>query len=183
MVGIVVAQASSGGVLTRAALILTGGPAVGKSVTAHGVAAGRARCAVIDVDDVRQFVVTGAAAPWAGEEGRRQQGLGVRNACSLARNFLAAGIEVVIADVLTPQTSNLYRQELPGCLIVHLVVGLPEAVRRAATRKVWLTDAEFRMLHESDASNPPAADHRIQVDTLDLHQQTETVARVWGTRR
>ncbi|TDO57508.1 hypothetical protein EV651_111237 [Kribbella sp. VKM Ac-2571] len=101
------------------------------------------------------------------------------NACSLARNFVAVGIEVVVADVLTPETCALYRQELPGCLIVHLTVSFPEALRRAASRKVWLTDDEFRMLHEADVANPPAADHRIQVDGLDLQDQIHTVARVW----
>ncbi|MET9317094.1 hypothetical protein ABZX12_35190 [Kribbella sp. NPDC003505] len=106
------------------------------------------------MDDVRQFVVTGAAAPWEGEEGREQQWLGVTNACSLARSFLAMGIEVIVTDVLTPETCDLYRCGLPGCLIVHMTVGLPEAMRRAASRKVWLTDHEFRMLHDADAANP-----------------------------
>src|SRR3954464_893987 len=126
--------------MTLPPLILTGGPAVGKSVTAHALAEGRPRCAFIDVDDVRQLVITGAAAPWEGREGRQQQRLGVTNACSLARNFLATGIEVVIADVLTPETCDLYRRELPGWLIVHMTVDLREAMRRAASRKVWLTD-------------------------------------------
>ncbi|NIK54792.1 hypothetical protein [Kribbella shirazensis] len=135
------------------------------------------------MDDVRQLVVAGAAAPWEGEEGRKQQRLGVMNACSLARNFLAAGVEVVVADMLTPETSGLYRQELPGCLIVHMTVELAEARRRAATRKVWLTDQEFRMLHAADTTNPPDADHRIQVDTLDLQHQTEKVASLWVARR
>jgi predicted kinase len=166
--------------MTLPPLILAGGPAVGKSVTARALAEGRPRCAFIDVDDVRQLVVTGAAAPWEGREGWEQQRLGVTNACSLARNFLAMGIEVVVADVLTPETCDLYRCELPGCLIVHMTVGFPEAMRRAASRKVWLTDDEFRMLHEADAANPPDADHRIQVDTLDLQNQTEKVARLWG---
>jgi hypothetical protein len=152
---------------------------VGKSVTGRALANGRPRCAIIDVDDVRQLVVVGAAAPWEGEEGREQQRLGVTNACSLARNFVAVGIEVVVADVLTPETCDLYRQELPGCLIVHLTVEFPEAIRRAASRKVWLTDHEFRMLHEADAANPPAADHRIQVDGLDLQNQADKVARLW----
>jgi hypothetical protein len=156
---------------------------VGKSVTAHALADSRQRCAFIDVDDVRQLVVAGAVAPWEGEEGREQQRLGVTNACSLARNFLAIGIEVVVADVLTPETCDLYKRELPGCLIVHMTVGLPEAIRRAASRKIWLTDDEFRMLHEADATNPPDADHRIQVDTLDLQSQTEKVARLWGAPR
>jgi len=118
-----------------------------------------------------------------GEEGREQQWLGVTNACSLARNFLTMGIEVVVTDVLTPETCDLYRGELPGCLIVHMTVGLPEAMRRAASRQVWLTDHEFRMLHEADAANPPDADHRIQVDTLDLENQAEKVARLWGASR
>ena len=100
--------------MTHPPLILTGGPAVGKSVTARALAAGRPRCAFIDVDDVRQFVVTGAAAPWEGEEGREQQRLGVTNACGLARNFLAMGIEVVVADVLTPETCDLYDGSYPG---------------------------------------------------------------------
>jgi len=58
-------------------LLLTGGPAVGKSSTAGLLARSRPRAAVIDVDDVRQLVVSGGAAPWEGEEGRRQQHLGV----------------------------------------------------------------------------------------------------------
>jgi hypothetical protein len=132
------------------------------------------------VDDVRQLVVAGAVAPWEGEEGLEQQRLGVTNASSLARNFVAVGIEVVVADVLTPETCALYRRELPGCLIVHMTVEFPEALRRAASRKIWLTDREFRMLHEADAANPPNADYRVQVDTLDLQSQTEKVARLWA---
>ncbi|WP_325035972.1 hypothetical protein [Kribbella sp.] len=166
-----------------APLILTGGPAVGKSVTGRALAEGRPRCALLDVDDVRQLVVSGAAAPWDGAEGWKQQELGVTNACGMARNLLAAGIEVVIADVLTPETSALYRRELPACLIVHLVVSFPEAQRRAATRQVWLTDAEFRMLHQADATNPPYADRRLQVDTLSLQAQIATVAGFWREGR
>ncbi len=56
----------------RPILVLTGGPAVGKSTTASLVARQCARAAVIDVDDVRQFVVSGAAAPWDGAEGLAQ---------------------------------------------------------------------------------------------------------------
>lgn len=111
----------------RRPLLLTGGPAVGKSSTALALARLRSRVAVIDVDDVRQLVVSGAAAPWQGEEGRRQQRPGVQNACALASHFVKAGIEVVIADVLTPVTARLYRQLLPGCLIFHLVVEVAEA--------------------------------------------------------
>ncbi len=90
------------------------------------------------------------------------------------------GIEVVVADVLTPETCDLYRRELPGCLIVHLTVSFSEALRRATSRKVWLSDDEFQMLHEADVASPPAADHRIQVDGLDLESQVQKVERLWA---
>jgi hypothetical protein len=60
----------------RPALVLTGGPAVGKSTTARLVAAPRPRCAVIEVDDLRQLVQTGVAAPWDGMDGAVQRLLG-----------------------------------------------------------------------------------------------------------
>ena len=97
----------------RPPLLLTGGPAVGKSSTAGLLARSRPRAAVIDVDDVRQLVVSGGAAPWEGDEGRRQQHVGVENACCLARRFIDHAIEVIVADVVTPETLMLYRRSLP----------------------------------------------------------------------
>lgn len=83
-------------------LVLTGGPAVGKSTTAQRLGHEQSRAAVIDVDDSRQLVVAGAAVPWNGEEGAAQHRLGVLNACALATRF-----DVLIADVLTPLTTPL----------------------------------------------------------------------------
>ena len=97
----------------------------------------------IDVDDIRQLVVAGHAAPWDGEAGLFQQRLGVENACDLARRFASSGIEVVIADVVTVQTAELYRTRLPSVLIVHLRISLAEARRRATQRPVYLTEDEF----------------------------------------
>jgi len=51
-----------------------GQPAVGKSVTARALVEGRPRCAFIDADDVRQLVVTGAAAPWEGKKAGNSKG-------------------------------------------------------------------------------------------------------------
>jgi predicted kinase len=165
--------------MTRRPLILSGGPAVGKSVTARVLAQGREKCAFIDVDDVRQLVVAGGAAPWQGSDGRDQQRLGVANACALARNFVAAGFEVIVVDVLTPKTCDLYRRDLPECVVVHMTVTWPEAMRRAASRKVWLTDDEFRMLHESDSAHPPDSDYRISVDALTIQSQADEVEELW----
>ena len=165
--------------MTRVPLVLTGAPAVGKSVTARALAERRARCALVEVDDLRQLVLSGAVAPWDGIDGLRQQRLGAANACALARNFLSEDIEVVIADVLTPGTQAIYRHQLPSCRIVRLTVSWAEARRRAGTRQVWLTDDEFRLLHDADAAHPPQADHLIDVDRLDLAAQLEAVEEAW----
>jgi predicted kinase len=167
--------------MLRAPLVLTGGPAVGKTSTARILAQRRPRCAVIDVDDIRQLMLTGGAAPWQGLEGERQQRLGVANACALAENFLAEGVEVVVADFLTPASLRLYRRKLPRCFVVHLVVTRAEAVSRAGSRIAWLTEAEFGTLHEVDAHNPPDADVRLQVDEYDATSQADAVEAYWAT--
>ena len=138
---------------------------------------------VVDVDDVRQLVVSGAAAPWDGGEGLAQQRLGAENACGLARSFHEHGFEVIIADVLTPGTLQLYRQQLPRCLIVRLHVSPVEARRRAGTRHVYLTDAEFNDLHNQDRGNPPPADHHLDVTALTIEDQTAAVAAIWARNR
>ncbi len=61
---------------------------------------------------------------------------------------------MAIADVVTPATADVYRQQLRGCLLVHLTITLAEAHRRAATRLVWLTEEEFDQLHRADAEDP-----------------------------
>lgn len=134
---------------------------------------------MIDVDDVRQLVVSGGAAPWEGDEGRAQQRLGVENTCGLAARFLDGGVEVVIADVLVPDTLELYRALLPEVLVVRLYVTPAEASRRAGTRVVHLTDDEFRALHDNDRRDPPAADHHLEVSDLTLDAQAAVVAALW----
>jgi predicted kinase len=163
----------------RPPLVLTGGPAVGKSSTARLLARSRPRAAVIDVDDVRHMVVGGHAAPWEGEDGRHQQRLGVENACSLARNFVAHDIETVIADVITPDTMLLYRRWLPNALVIRLQVTMSEARRRAMSRTVYLTDEEFETLHLEDAHHPPAADHHVDVSGHDINEQVAAIAALW----
>ena len=164
-------------------LVLTGGPAVGKSSSARLLASTRLQAAVIEVDDIRQLVVSGGVAPWKGSEGRRQQHLGVDNACALTRRFLNAGIDVVLTDVLTPDTLSLYQRLVPNILVVHLQVLLPEAQRRAATRVVHLTWEEFVALHEADRSASLAADHALDVTSMTLEQQAAAIARLWASEQ
>jgi hypothetical protein len=134
----------------------------------------------IDVDDVRQLVVAGAEAPWRGTEGAAQAMLGVLNACAVARNFRAAGFNVVVVDVLTATTAATVREHLQDCLLVRLAVDLAEAQRRAATRPVWLTDQEFVDLHRQDAAAPPPVDATLDVAGMDGETQQAAVEAVWA---
>jgi predicted kinase len=160
-------------------LVLTGGPAVGKSTTGRLLARRCTRAAFIDVDDIRQLVIAGGAAPWEGAEGLAQQELGVLNTCGPAERFHTHDFQVVIADVLTQHTAQLYRRHLPGCVIVRLHTSPVEVRHRAGTRTVYLTDDEFEGLHAQDRQQPPAADHHLDVTPLDITSQVEAVQRLW----
>ncbi len=88
---------------------------------------------------------------------------------------------MTITDVLTPETAAVYREELPGCLVVHLRVPLAEARRRATTRQVWLTDAEFTDLHGIDAADPPPVDHVVDVAGYSIDEQVAAVGALWAS--
>jgi len=165
----------------RRPLVLTGGAAVGKSTCAGELAERATRAACIDVDDLRQLIVSGAAAPWDGLPGQEQAVLGARNACALARNFVSAGFDVTIGDVLTPATTAVYRTELPHCLIVHLRISLEVARVRAAPRRVYLSDGEFDWVHERDRTEPPDAEVVLEVDGLSEAEQIQVLADLWST--
>lgn len=135
--------------------------------------------AMIDVDDVRHFVVAGHAAPWEGAEGLKQQQLGIENACALARRFLRAGVEVVLADLVTPTTAPLYRRGLPDLRMVRLQLPLDEARRRARLRPVSLTDREFDELHEVEASSKFDVEAVLDAARLTFTEQIRAVSALW----
>lgn len=161
-------------------LVLSGGPAVGKSTCGRVLARSRDRGAFIDVDDVRQLVVAGDATLWSGVEGERQHRLAARNAAALGRNFAESGFDVVAADFVTPDSLLTYRSELPNCLVVHLAISFEGALRRAATRAVHLTDEEFELLHRLIAT-PPAVDVTLGVEEMTVDQQTRAISEIWAT--
>jgi predicted kinase len=165
----------------RPPLLLTGPPAAGKSTTAMQLITSARRGAVVDVDDVRQLVVVGHAAPWEGGGGRLQQRVGVANACDLARRFLSVGIEVILTDVVTPTTADLYRWQLPNLQIVRLRLPIGQARRRAQLRPMHITEQEFDDLHALDADSNLHVDHVIDVGHLDVEAQTEAVRAVWSS--
>ena len=163
-------------------LVLTGGPAAGKSATALALSDSTPRCAFIDVDDIRQLVKNGGAAPWEGEEGLRQHVLGVRHACALAKSFTKHGFAAIVADVLTPGTATLYRRLLPDVVLVHLTLSREEARRRASLRPMHLTSGEFEALHEAQVADPPTVDVSLEVTALTAAEQVEAVRELWVSR-
>ena len=92
---------------------------------------------------------------------------------------LAAEMERASAN-LAFETAALYRDLLPGVLVVQPRLPLAEARRRATLRPVYLTEDEFDALHPSQANNL-APDHILDVGPLTLGEQSDAVARLWRT--
>lgn len=132
--------------------ILTGPAASGKNTIA-GIYAMQfsERCAVIDVDAVRQMLRHPHLAPWDGESGVEQHRLGVRNACLLAKSFVAESVEVVILDVLWADLPQIYRSELDGfdLQIVRLMPAWDESLRRLHGRAASISDSEARWVYDT----------------------------------
>ncbi|MFJ3385379.1 MULTISPECIES: hypothetical protein [unclassified Curtobacterium] len=160
-------------------LILSGGPAVGKTTCARALAVSQERAAYLDGDDIRQLVVSGAATPWSGPEGQAQHELAARNTAALARNLLADGFTVTASDVVTAEVLPVYRAQLPECFIVHLAIGLDEARARATTRPMYITDEEFELLHRITAT-PPAVDLVIDVTGMTVEEQVDRIRDAWA---
>jgi len=164
-------------------LILTGPPAAGKTTIGPLLAKQLERCAVIDVDQVRAMVVQPHIAPWRGAAGMDQLRFGAHNACTLAQNFVAAGYAVVILDVLTDETAQLYRTALAAHqpTIVLLLPSLAEVLHRNQIRGQWLTDDEVELLYNWQ-ENLHLYDRKIDnthipVDALvlELTEQTQKI--------
>ena|SRR3989344_990438 len=129
-------------------IILTGPAASGKNTIAKILAQKREKCAVIDVDTVRQMYIQPHKAPWDGQEGKYQQILGVENACLLAKNFTKNKIDVLILDVVTDETANLYKKNLGEVKIILLMPSYEEAQKRFKDRPHTISDEEFTMLYK-----------------------------------
>jgi hypothetical protein len=105
--------------------------------------------------------------PWAGEEGKTHQLLGVQQVCKLAEGFAEAGWEVVILDVLSEETVKLYRQLLQPYepKIVQLLPEFSELNRRFCERGMCLTDEELAMVYEEQCRY---ADYDLRIDNTDV---------------
>jgi adenylate kinase family enzyme len=115
-------------------LILTGPPGAGKGTVARALADRYDRVAHIEVDTLRRFVTPTGFARQGQPEYERQRHLAIRNACALARNFLAQRFGVIIDDVLDePDFLPAYLEGLRDVdAQLHLVQLLPSLAACAA---------------------------------------------------
>ncbi|HEY8620973.1 MAG TPA: hypothetical protein VIM01_12970 [Dermatophilaceae bacterium] len=152
--------------------------AVGKSSVALLLADSAPPCAVVEVDEVRQLVKSGAAAPWEPGEGSRQTELAAHNTALLMTNFHDHGFNVIATDVLLGDAFCAYADAPVRPLVVHLRVTFAEGLRRAGTRRVHLTDDEFQLLHESEQG---ASAGDVSIDTTDLSPEgcATQILRLW----
>jgi adenylylsulfate kinase-like enzyme len=148
-------------------LILTGPTAAGKNTVGKLLACQRERCAVVDFDLVRAMFVHPHQPPWMGEEGKSQQMLGVRQVCNLAESFARAGWEVIILDVLSSETAQLYRSLLENAYptVVQLLPAFDELKRRFYERGARLTDDELKMVYEEQSS---LVGYDLRIDNTDI---------------
>jgi len=151
-------------------LIISGVVAGGKSTASKLYAKSKSKCALIETDDVRHMVVSQHTAPWKGNEGIRQLELGVSNTCLLAKRFVEAGFDVVIADFVTSRTLPIYKKLLQkhDPYVVQLVPSFQEAKRRFDVRTERVTDSEFKMLYEMQAKFIEAD---LRIDNTSLSPQ------------
>jgi guanylate kinase len=156
-------------------IILTGPAASGKNTISKILAQKKERCAVIDVDTVRQMYVQPHKAPWDGKEGNAQQLLGVENTCLLARSYSQQNIDVVILDVLTGETASLYKKNLNEVKIILLMPTFAEAQKRFKERPSTITDDEFKMIYEWE-ENLTVFDEKIDNTTLSAEEIADKIS-------
>lgn len=122
------------------------------------------------------MVKNGGVPPWKGAEGRAQHLLGIRNAAAMVDNFTEAQINVIRSDVVTQDLLSVYRDLLPEMVAIRLTCDLSTARARASTRPIYLSAAEFDMLHRQQ-TEPLATDSDLDASGMTLEAQVDAVRR------
>lgn len=157
-------------------IILNGPTGTGKNTISTLIAKKRTKCAVIDFDVLRNMFVTPHKAPWEGEEGHAQQLMGVNHACMLAADFLEHDFDVILLDVLSDETAEIYREKLKkyNPQLILLLPTFDEIKRRNLTRPPRLTAAELEMVYKQQ-TELSVFDMKIDTTELSAEEVAEQV--------
>jgi predicted kinase len=150
-------------------VVLFGGPAgAGKSTLARAWCATRSQAAHIQLDEIRNLILSGLADPQ--EEGELQEAqyrLSVEATCALARAFATCGCDVAIDDVVEPGAFERYWRpalnDLPWKLIVILPT-LETTIARSRQREKRVRKEHIRTQHARCAE----WNETVRIDTTDL---------------
>jgi hypothetical protein len=156
---------------------MTGPPGAGTDAVAEVLARRIARAAIIDADRVHGMIAVGRREAWEGDEGRSQQLLRVRNACSLASNFVAAEYRPIILDLVSDETAAEYRALLqPARIKIVLLLPSFEAVdQRNSSRTPPFESKILRQLYDSQR-HFSEFDHLLDNTNLNA---TAVAERLW----
>ncbi len=107
--------------------VITAPPGAGKSTVSAMLAEGMERSVVIEGDWVYHMVVGGYVAPWL--PGNHKE-LFWKNVCSLIRNSLEMGYDVIFNYVVTPKDVTMLQREFSSFTLAVLLPSVEELVRR-----------------------------------------------------
>ena len=116
--------------------LITGIPGAGKSTVSREIARQFSRSAHIEVDRVREMVVSGYLRPGQEPlaESDAQLELGVRNAALLADSLMEAGFTPIVDDVVLQLQLARYREILSRWRLRLVVLAPPVEVARERDR-------------------------------------------------
>jgi gluconate kinase len=137
-------------------ILISGPPGAGKTAVAGALCERFDRMLLIEVDDLRHLVRAGFRHADAGDhQAREQLELGARNAAAIARQSAAVRYSSVIADIVTAEAVDWYRDAFEGTPtqvdLVTLFPDLDTTEARDISRDAAMGE-RVRVLHDQLAS-------------------------------
>jgi guanylate kinase len=160
--------------------LITGPMGAGKSSTSKALAEKFDKSAYIKVDHVRKMIISGYIDP--GEEGFNiQENLGTKNTCALANNFLEAGFNVFIDDVIGKEKLQRFVEYFPNNKVkTFLLLPSTDAMLERFHGRGGATEAlekRTRYLHDQFTLQKNEVDWKV-IDSSNLTLE-ETVEEIY----
>lgn len=148
--------------------VIAGISGSGKSTIGHALAKHFPKSFYIEVDALREFVVSGYSSPqhWT-DETTKQIELATINAISLALNADKYGFQVVIDDAVFKDQEKLYFAKLPNALKFWICPDLDTILKRNSERQKHIPEKLVKNLYSHLEYRNTNKDW-IQLDTTEL---------------